>query len=101
MNALIDPNASEQYISSWEAIPNTKWFAPVYTKIGQRVCQVEQEQFPVAEPLFWVACADDVVADQFYFDVVTQTVIAVPADAPNPNPEPIFAEPKSTGVQAA
>jgi len=100
MYALIDPNASEQYISSWaEPVAPSKLYTPVYSKIGQRVCQVEQEEFPVAQPLFWVACADDVVADAFYFDEPSQTIIPVPADAPNPNPEP--APPKSTGVQAA
>lgn len=36
---------------------------------GQRVAQVvADEGFPVAEPLFWMDCAEDVVADQFYYD---------------------------------
>jgi hypothetical protein len=35
---------------------------------GYRVAEVEPEAFPVAQPLFWVACADDVVADQFWYD---------------------------------
>ena len=100
MYALIDPNATEQYISSWDApVAPSKKYTPVYTQIGQRVCQVEQEQFPIAPPLFWFACADDVVADQFYFDVSTQTIQPVPQNAPDPNPQPTL--PKTNGVQAA
>lgn len=52
---------------------------------GYRVAQVEQDTniFPVAEGLFWVDCADNVVADQFWYD---------PADGiikPIPQPEPV------------
>lgn len=52
---------------------------------GYRVAQVEQDAniFPVAEGLFWVACADDVVADKFWYDPQDQTI------KPVPQPEPI------------
>ena len=43
-------------------------------KTGYRVAQVEQQEFEVAPPLFWVDCADDVVADQFWYDPVDQTI---------------------------
>jgi hypothetical protein len=43
-------------------------------KTGYRVAQVEQQEFEVALPLFWVDCADDVVADQFWYDPVDQTI---------------------------
>ena len=51
---------------------------PVQT--GFRVAQVEQDAdiFPVASTLFWVDCADDVVADQFWFDPVDQTIKTAP-----------------------
>jgi hypothetical protein len=47
---------------------------------GYRVAQVEPDAdiFPVASTLFWVDCADDVVADQFWFDPVDQTIKTVP-----------------------
>lgn len=47
---------------------------------GFRVAQVEQDAniFPVAEGLFWVPCANDVVADQFWYDPVDQTIKAIP-----------------------
>lgn len=47
---------------------------------GYRVAQVEPEEniFPVADPLFWLDCADDVVADVFWYDPVNQQIISVP-----------------------
>ena len=51
---------------------------------GFRVAQVEPDEntFPVADGLFWVDCADDVVADQFWYDPNDQEV------KPFPQPEP-------------
>lgn len=56
---------------------------------GYRVAQVEpnDEVFEVAQPLFWVDCADDVVADQFWYDHETQTIKPVPEPEPEPEPE--------------
>lgn len=100
MYALIDPTATERYISSWdEPVPPSKKYTPVYTQIGQRVAEVSSIDSPVALPVFWFACADDVVADQFYFDAATQTIIPVPPNAPYPAPPP--APPLSEGVQPA
>lgn len=53
MQALISPN---EPVYSYEG-----------TLLGNRVAEVEQDTFPVAPPLFWTPCADDVVADQFYW----------------------------------
>jgi len=61
---------------------------------GWRVAQVEPDSqiFPVGEPLFWTACADDVVADQFYYNPNTQTIL--------PNPVvPTLTQPPVEGVQ--
>jgi hypothetical protein len=54
---------------------------------GQRVAQVEDAQniFDVASPLHWIDCADDVVADQFYFDTTSNAILAKPVPPP---PEP-------------
>lgn len=62
---------------------------------GFRVAEVCAQSFEVAQPLFWVDCADDVVADQFWFD---------PADATFkqfPEPEPVegVVQPISQGSQ--
>lgn len=55
---------------------------------GYRVAQVaaDNETFVVAEGLFWVDCADDVVADQFYYDPITQQIILIPLPPPKPKP---------------
>jgi len=38
--------------------------------VGERVAEVKPDDqiFTVADTLFWTDCADDVVADQFYWD---------------------------------
>jgi hypothetical protein len=76
MQALISPNEQPiKYISSWdsETPPQPVW--STYPN-GCRVAQVEPDgqTFPVATPLFWTACADNVVADQFYYDTINQTI---------------------------
>jgi hypothetical protein len=45
---------------------------------GYRVAEVQETGFEVAEPLFWIDCADDVVADWFYYDTSDNTIKAVP-----------------------
>jgi len=45
---------------------------------GYRVAQVEEQEFEVTQPLFWVDCADDVVADQFWYDPADQTIKPIP-----------------------
>jgi hypothetical protein len=49
--------------------PNEIVYLPDGTT-GQRVAQVEPDSqtFPVGQPLFWMACADNVVADEFYYN---------------------------------
>ena len=47
--------------------------------LGERVAEVVTTPFEVAPPLFWVACADDVVADQWYYDTTTSQIIQIPA----------------------
>lgn len=65
---------------------------PVYsydgTYLGERVAQVEPPQnvFPVADPLFWVSCADDVVQDKFYWNGNACIAIPTPPLAPVQQP---------------
>jgi hypothetical protein len=51
---------------------------------GYRVAQIENQEFEVAEPLFWVDCDDTVKADQFWYDPADQTI--------KPNPQDITEE---------
>ena len=57
---------------------------------GYRVAQVasDNETFEVAEGLFWVDCADDVVADRFYYEPNTKQILAIPPAPPKPIPQP-------------
>jgi len=54
---------------------------------GYRVAEVEPDDkvFAVGEPLFWVVCADNVVADQFWYDPETETIKPVPQPEPDPD----------------
>ena len=45
---------------------------------GYRVAEVEEQEFEVAEPLFWVDCADTDKADQCWYDPSDQTIKPFP-----------------------
>ena len=47
---------------------------------GFRIAQVEDESdiFEVCSELFWIDCADDVTADNFYYDPTTLAILANP-----------------------
>lgn len=68
MQALIAPN---QKVLDFEG-----------NVLGDRVAEVEQNTFPVAPPLFWAPCADDVVPDQFYW--ADGEILPVPPPPPKP-----------------
>jgi len=44
---------------------------------GYRVAEVCDVSFDVSQPLFWVSCSNDVVADQFWFDPSDETIKSV------------------------
>lgn len=51
---------------------------------GYRVVWTNLEEVEHQEPLFWVDCDDTVVADQYWYDPVDQTI--------KPNPQNITEE---------
>jgi hypothetical protein len=85
MKALIDPNASVSYIVSWSFFNNQ--YYPNYQTYpdSARVCQVEPDNqiFPVADPLYWEDCPDNIIADQYWFNLVTKEYAEV-QNAPMP-----------------
>jgi len=88
--ALIDPATPVQQITGWVANPNIPAipsYLPVYEQIANsaRVCEVANVEFPVTPELFWVDCADDVVADQWYYNTVTTEIIVIPPAPPVPS----------------
>jgi len=53
---------------------------------GYRVAEVidEGQTFEVGSPLFWTPCADDVVADQWYYNTEDKEIYPIPAPLPEP-----------------
>ena len=87
-NALIDPTVQVSHIASWTSTKPIQPVVEVYPN-SARVAQVEDSPFEVAPPLFWTPCAEDVIADQFYYDTENQTINPV-VDTPMPEqPQPI------------
>lgn len=85
MQALISPIEQVSYISGWtDTVPSQPIFTPIPN--AERIAEVSETAFPVAPPLFWVDCANNVVADQWYYDSVTQQISEVPPPAPYPQP---------------
>jgi len=62
---------------------------------GYRIAEVKSQSFEVAQPLFWVDCSDDVVADRFWYDPADQTIKPMP----EPEPEADLNQPISEGTQ--
>ncbi|MGI9143089.1 MAG: hypothetical protein ACR2IJ_07840 [Fluviibacter sp.] len=83
--AIIDPRETvsktigydEKGNSVQQQIPNSA-----------RVAEVTDTEFTVGEPLFWMDCADDAVADQWYYDTVQDVCFIIPAP-PVSNVQPI------------
>jgi hypothetical protein len=51
---------------------------------GYRIAQVEPTEniFGVADPLYWIDCADEVIADQWYYDTLDQIIKLIPVPEP-------------------
>lgn len=56
------------------------------TLLGERVAETTTSPFEVAPPLFWMACNDDVQADQWYYDPTNFTIDPIPVKPPPPPP---------------
>ena len=81
MNALISPSENVIDVNTGEVI-------------GERVAEVCQQPFEVAPPLFWMACAEDVQADVWYFDTTSQELKLTPQYVP-----PVIVQPTTSGSQ--
>jgi hypothetical protein len=53
---------------------------------GYRVAEVGPAEFPVAPPLFWVDCSDEVVADDYYYDPADESIKPLPQTLPEDDP---------------
>jgi len=45
---------------------------------GYRIAEVVATTFPVGQPTYWLECADDVVANQWYYDTTTNVPTIIP-----------------------
>ena len=54
MKALIDTTTSVNHIVSWNG---TTPVIEIYPN-SQRLCEVAEQEFPVADNLFWIDCAN-------------------------------------------
>jgi len=93
-NALISPNESVSYVSGWTEETYPKEIYTVITT-AQRIAEINNTTFEVANPLFWVECSDDIVAHEFYYDSVTKSFIEIPDAAPYPE----LTQPQTSGSQ--
>ena len=62
---------------------------------GYRIAEVSAISSEVAEPLYWLDCDDTVVADRYYFDTASNSILMKPIAPMVANNQPI-----STGTQA-
>lgn len=71
--------------------------------LGCRVAEVCDTVFPVAEPMFWADCPDEVVADLVYYNKVTDEFLPIPAVEPAPAivPESVTAFQAQAALQLA
>ena len=87
--ALISPN-EQAYTGTWVLNPPGSKFQyrwnPVAIDNSQRVAEVLPvgQSFPVASPMYWKDCADDVVADQWYLDTSNDQIVLIPSPPPYP-----------------
>lgn len=65
---------------------------------GYRVAEVLEDNliFDVADNLFWTDCADNVVADQFYYDPETGEILPIVIES-----ETVLDQPVTEGLQNA
>lgn len=102
MKALISPNEISPYVASWTYNMATKTWEPVFEDVPDswRVAQVQEDTFEVALPLFWTNCADNIMADEWYYQTSTGAILPIPAPAPIPENAPAASEqPSVSGAQ--
>lgn len=75
MKALISPN---EKVYNYDDPP---------VEIGVRVAWTYPIGFPVAEPLFWIDCNDDVAPDKFYYNGGTLYPVPVKPKPPEATAE--------------
>jgi hypothetical protein len=80
MKALISPEEKQHitYISAW--VDGQAEYSTIEN--CQRIAEVSETEFDVAQPLFWVDCPDDCVADGWYYK--DEQIQRIPESVPKP-----------------
>jgi hypothetical protein len=99
--AFIDPTTAVEHVVSWQPATQYSPSIPIMATYenSARVAQVvaDGETFPIAEPYFWTTCSSDVVADEFYYDLINKSfnlIVNAPYLA-------AFDQPATTGTATA
>ena len=86
MNALINPLEQAMQIVSWSGT-GTKDdpIKPIVEPIENSavIAEVEEQTFDVAEPLFWIECANTINADDYFYNTQDQQIYPI-ENAPQP-----------------
>jgi len=85
MQAFIDPTTNVEIVTGWlPPVPPFTKSTPIMTPITNsgRIVQVEPDNqvFPISEPYFWTACADNVTPETYYYDTVTKEILIIPTN---------------------
>lgn len=73
--------------------PNEKVMNYEGLEIGVRIAQVENEEFLVAKPLFWIECPNECTAELWYYSNGNCLEKPVPPIEPEEPEEPTSTEP--------
>lgn len=102
MKALISPREISPYVAGWTYNSKSKQWEPVFDDVPDswRVAQVQEDAFEIAEPLFWVDCADNIVADLWFYQTSTGEILPIPDPASIPAETPAESgQPTVVGAQ--
>jgi hypothetical protein len=62
---------------------------------GYRIAQINNIAFEVTQELFWVDCADNISASEFYYEPITKRFLPILIDPPKND----LVQPMSKGTQ--
>lgn len=62
--------------------PNEKVYDYEGNYLGERIAEVSDNEFPVALPLYWIDCDNNVIAELYYFDTTTDLCELIPQPSP-------------------
>jgi hypothetical protein len=58
--------------------PNEKVYDYKGDYLGERIAEVSNNEFPIAPPLYWIDCDDNVNAMNYYYDNTNDTIVLIP-----------------------